>query len=71
MDQSILHGLLKGIFAFEMPITRIEGKRKMSQNKLAEDQISTISGLRTMNEPQSTAVANEMESGLPKPIRCL
>lgn len=64
MDEAVLHGLLKGIVAFEMPIDRLEGKRKMSQNKPAEDQQSAIAGLRTMETPQSTAVADDMETGM-------
>ena len=65
MDQEVLRGMLKGIVAFEMPISRIEGKRKMSQNKPDAVQQSAISGLRHMDDPQSTSVAQNMESGKP------
>lgn len=60
MDQSILHAMLKEIVAFEIQIIRIEGK-KMRQNKLPNERQSSINGLRTMNTPLSTAVADEME----------
>ncbi len=65
MDQRVLRGLLKGIVAFEIPIERIEGKRKMSQNKPLEVQKSAISGLRKMQDKGSTEVAEEMAAGIP------
>lgn len=65
MDQGVLRGMLKGIVAFEIPISRIEGKRKMSQNKPEDVQRSAIAGLRQMNDPASTAVAHIMETGEP------
>lgn len=61
MDQKILHGLLKGIVAFEFPVSRLEGKRKMSQNKSPEAQRSAAEGLRAMADTPSLAVAREME----------
>lgn len=64
MDQSVLIGMLKGIVAFEIPVLRIESKRKMSQNKSTDIQKSSIEGLRSMNDPQSTSVADEMESNI-------
>ncbi len=67
MDASVLHGMLKGIVAFEMPVSRLEGKRKMSQNKPMEDQRSAIAGLRTMDMAQATAIADDMETALKKP----
>ena len=64
MDQNVLLGLLKGIVAFKMPITRIEGKRKMSQNKPAETRRGAIEGLRQLGDTQSTTIADLMETGL-------
>jgi transcriptional regulator len=37
---------LKGIVGFELPIARLEGKWKLSQNRPAEDRASVIEGLR-------------------------
>ena len=37
--------MLKGIIGFAMPITRLEGKWKMSQNRPAEDRSGVVSGL--------------------------
>ena len=64
MDQSILIGMLKGIVAFEIPVLRIEAKRKMSQNKNTDIQKLSIDGLRLMNDLQSSSVADEMESNI-------
>lgn len=36
---------LKGIVGFRLPITRLEGKRKMSQNRSAEDREGVAEGL--------------------------
>ena len=38
--------LLAGVVGFEMPLTRIEGKFKLGQNRSAEDRAGTIAGLR-------------------------
>lgn len=38
--------MLKGIVGFRIPLTRIEGKAKMSQNRPAEDVAGVITGLQ-------------------------
>ncbi len=38
-------GMLRGIIGFELPITRLEGKWKMSQNRPAADRAGVVSGL--------------------------
>jgi transcriptional regulator len=40
-----IDGMLKGIVGFAMPLSRIEGKWKMSQNRPAEDQKGVVAGL--------------------------
>ncbi len=37
--------MLKGIVGFVIPITRLEGKWKMSQNRPAEDRAGVLAGL--------------------------
>jgi transcriptional regulator len=37
--------MLKGIVGFALPITRLEGKWKMSQNRPAEDRVGVVAGL--------------------------
>jgi transcriptional regulator len=52
---------LKAIVGFELPILRIEGKRKFNQNRSAEDRAGVINGLRTLNDPRKTEVADLMQ----------
>jgi transcriptional regulator len=40
-----IDGMLKGIVGFSLPITRLEGKWKMSQNRPAEDRTGVVDGL--------------------------
>jgi transcriptional regulator len=48
---------LRGIVGLRMPITRIEGKRKMSQNRSAEDRSRVAAGLAESERPTDQAVA--------------
>ena len=48
---------LKGIVAFEMRIERLEGKRKMSQNRKPEDVRGAIDGLNGTGRPVDGQVA--------------
>jgi transcriptional regulator len=41
-----IDGMLKGIVGFALPITRLEGKWKMSQNRPAEDRAGVVTGLQ-------------------------
>ncbi len=40
-----IEGMLKGIVGFEIPIARLEGKWKLSQNRPAEDRAGVVAGL--------------------------
>jgi transcriptional regulator len=40
-----VQGMLKGIVGFAIPVTRLEGKWKMSQNRPAEDRAGVVAGL--------------------------
>ncbi len=58
-------GLLGGIVGFEMEITRLEGKFKMSQNKAAEDQQGVVNALELLSTNSLEAeVAEIMSKGL-------
>lgn len=46
LPDDFLRAQLKGIVAFEMRIERLEGKRKMSQNRKPEDAQGAIDGLK-------------------------
>ncbi len=41
-----ISGMLNGIIGFALPVTRLEGKWKMSQNRPTEDRAGVIDGLR-------------------------
>jgi transcriptional regulator len=50
-------GMIRGIVAFEMPIERLEGKAKLSQNRGAEDRAGAIRGLEATADPLAVATA--------------
>jgi transcriptional regulator len=64
-----IDGQLKAIIGFELPISRIEGKRKFNQNRSAADQAGVVQGLRSLNNPTKSHVADFMQdiTGNPKP----
>jgi transcriptional regulator len=48
---------LKGIVGLRMPIARLEGKRKMSQNRNAADRTTVVEGLSVSDRIEDRAVA--------------
>ncbi|MGA8938454.1 MAG: FMN-binding negative transcriptional regulator [Acidobacteriaceae bacterium] len=66
---AFIQGQLKAIIGFELPISRLEGKRKFNQNRSTADQTGVIQGLRSLNDPTKSAVADFMEdiTAHPKP----
>lgn len=52
---------LKGIVGFELPISRIEGKWKLSQNRPEGDQIGVAAGLAESADPMGRATAALMK----------
>ncbi len=60
--ESYVAGLQRGIVAFEIPIERLEGKRKLSQNKSAADRAGAAAGLRAEGRPGDVAIAAAMEA---------
>ena len=49
--------MLRGIVGLRMPITRLEGKRKMSQNRKAEDRAGVAAGLAASDSAADRADA--------------
>lgn len=49
---------LKGIVGLRMPITRLDGKRKMSQNRNPADCAGVIDGLSKSDRPEDRVVAS-------------
>jgi predicted FMN-binding regulatory protein PaiB len=47
---------LKGIVGFELPIAKLEGKWKMSQNRPAEDRAGVVQGLGREGEAEMAAL---------------
>lgn len=48
---------LRGIVGLRMPITRLDAKQKMSQNRKVEDRAGVIAGLATSDSPVDREVA--------------
>jgi transcriptional regulator len=62
--EEYVRGMLKGIVGFEIPIARLEGKWKMSQNRPAQDRAGVVEGLGHEGGPAAAvarivAAANE------------
>lgn len=55
-----IDSMLKAIVGFRLPITRLEGKRKLSQNRHAADQAGVRQGLLANHNPQDHALAHLM-----------
>ena len=52
-----IQGMLKGIVGFELKLTRLEGKWKMSQNRPAADRAGVVEGLTREGGPPEAEVA--------------
>jgi transcriptional regulator len=61
-----LAGMQRGIVAFEIPIGRLEGKAKLSQNRDAVDQARTREALAASDDPLARAVAALMAGAPPR-----
>ena len=55
-----IDSMLKAIVRFRLPITRLDGKRKLSQNRDAADQAGVRKGLLANSNPQDHALAHLM-----------
>jgi transcriptional regulator len=51
-----IDGMLKGIVGFALPIARLEGKWKMSQNRPGQDRAGVIEGLREQGREDLAAL---------------
>ncbi|MBR7794278.1 FMN-binding negative transcriptional regulator [Undibacterium sp. FT147W] len=59
-----IHHLMESIVGIEIPITRITGKWKASQNKITQNRINIAMGLREENNQDGIAMADLMEQAL-------
>lgn len=53
--------LQRGIVGTELEVTRVDAKRKLSQNKPEADVAGAIDGLRERDDPRSPTIADAME----------
>lgn len=58
------NSMMSGIVAFEMTITRLEGKYKLSQNRSAIDQQNVANSLQQSDDPAARSIAIEMQQNL-------
>ena len=65
--EDFLRAMLKGVVGVAMPITRLEGKRKMSQNRSAADRAGVAAGLASSAREGDRATAALMARDLPAP----
>jgi transcriptional regulator len=54
---------LRGIVGLRLPITKLEGKRKLSQNRNAADRAGVANGLAQSERPVERLVASEIPQG--------
>ncbi|MCG6143615.1 FMN-binding negative transcriptional regulator [Leptospira bandrabouensis] len=64
VDTNYIEGLKKGIVPFEIKITHIEGKQKLSQNHSIERRNLVISNLELMPGENEKAIASLMRKSL-------
>jgi transcriptional regulator len=64
LPDTLIAAQLKGIVAFEIPIERLEGKWKMSQNRMPEDAQGAQAGLAGLGGEENAAVARIMQDRL-------
>jgi transcriptional regulator len=55
--------MLNGIVGFAIPIERLEGKRKLNQNRSAEDITAVSKGLAASQDPTDQEIARLMSQG--------
>ncbi|MBI3832563.1 MAG: FMN-binding negative transcriptional regulator [Planctomycetes bacterium] len=65
-DEPRHRAMLASIVGFSIEITRLEGKRKLNQNRAAADREGVIAALRAAGDETSRAVAEAMAQDLKK-----
>jgi transcriptional regulator len=64
LSPSYRRGMMNGIVGFEMSVTRLEGKYKLSQNRSQGDQETVSRALLHSSDPVAHAVGMEMQKNL-------
>jgi transcriptional regulator len=65
LPEAYLAGMLRGIVGFEIAVTRLEGKYKLSQNRPAADRPRVIAALEAAGGADAVAVARLMREREP------
>jgi transcriptional regulator len=60
LPEDYYEGLLRGIVAFELPVTRLDGKFKLGQNRSVEDRRRTIAALERQGSREAASLAEFM-----------
>ena len=59
--------MLRAVVGIEIPIERLEGRRKLSQDEAVQDRVGTVAGLRALGRPDTDTladlVARELKAG--------
>lgn len=56
---------LRAVVGIELPVTRLEGKWKVSQNRPAADRAGVVEGLRETGDPSAEIMATAVETHAP------
>jgi len=62
LTEQYLGSMMRAIVAFEIPIDRLEGKAKLSQNRDATDQARVAAALAASGDPSAQATSRAMRS---------
>ena len=62
LPTSYMDNMMRGVVGFEIPIARLEGKLKLSQNRSAEDRLRVAAELGDSADPTSAGVADLMRA---------
>jgi transcriptional regulator len=67
LPEEYLRKMIRGIVAFEIPISRLEGKFKLSQNRSAADQQRVVEALTASADPLEQGIGTVMRAALERP----
>lgn len=65
LPKAYLEGMLKGIIGFDITVTRLDGKYKLSQNRPAADRPGIIAALEAQSDADALALARLMREREP------
>ena len=64
--ESFIAGMARAIVGIRLPIVRLEGKWKMSQNRAIEDRKGVVAGLSARGENEDAAIADIVRRLMPR-----